>query len=289
MPFSARLAKIILILCFLPAAAVTGAMAQSGPDEGLRRDVEFLSDSLCTGRKTGTAGSSAASFYIIHHLRSLGYEVRVEAFGTSSGAVGHNIIGFKPGFTGRALLLMASYDGLGKIGGRFYPGADSNASGTAALLSLAERFKDRSDLVLTFVDGHNANLSGAEALKLSLRNVRLRMVASLDILGSTLAPPDEFWKNYLIVLGGAPFRISLEKAGAGLHLYYDYYGSRPFTDLFYRKVSDHKVFLDRGIPVLMFTSGITLNTNREGDTWRTLDFPVFAKRVEAIGNWLENQ
>ena len=164
MPFSARLAKIILILCFLPAAAVTGAMAQSGPDEGLRRDVEFLSDSLCTGRKTGTAGSSAASFYIIHHLRSLGYEVRVEAFGTSSGAVGHNIIGFKPGFTGRALLLMAPYDGLGKIGGRFYPGADSNASGTAALLSLAERFKDRSDLVLAFVDGHMQKLAQAREL-----------------------------------------------------------------------------------------------------------------------------
>ncbi|MBR5924737.1 MAG: hypothetical protein IKZ60_04685, partial [Bacteroidales bacterium] len=74
-----------------------------------------------------------------------------------------------------------------------------------------------------------------------------------------------------------------------LHLYYNYYGSRSFTDLFYRKVSDHKFFLDRGIPVLMFTSGITMNTNREGDKSETLDYPVFAKRVWLILSWLENQ
>ena len=291
MPISARRAKIILILCSLMVAAVLQAATLPGLDTTLRRDVEFLSDTISAGRKTGTAGSSAASFYIIQRLKDLGYEVEVNAFRTTSGAVGHNIVACRPGYAGRALLIMSGYDGLGKIGEKFYPGADSNASGTAALLSLAERFKGRQDVMLAFVDGHNANMSGAEALKAYLKDRRLRMVASLDILGCTLAPPDEFWKDYLIVLGGAPYQKSLDKANAGtkLHLYYNYYGSRSFTDLFYRKVSDHKVFLERGIPVLMFTSGITMNTNRETDTWRSLDFQVFARRVEMIGDWLQSQ
>lgn len=291
MPISARGAKIILFLCSLMAAAVLEAAPGPGLDSTLRRDVQFLSDSLCAGRKTGTAGSSGASFYLIGSLRKLGYEVEMIPFRTSSGAIGHNILAFRSGYQGRALLLMASYDGLGRIGEKLYPGADSNASGTAALLYLAERFKDRNDVVLAFVDGHNANLSGAAALKEHMKARRLRMVVSLDILGSSLAPPDEFWKDYLIVLGGSPYKASLEKANVDskLHLYYNYYGSRSFTELFYRKVSDHKVFLDRGIPVLMFTSGITMNTNREGDRYETLDYPVFARRVELIGKWLESQ
>ena len=297
MPISARTAKIILILCMLLPAA-RGFAAPEREDKyllesALRRDVEFFSDSLCAGRRTGSAGGSDAAFYIIRRLYKLGYDVHTESFRTEQDAVGRNIIATPSGGLSRSaarlpILLIASYDGLGKIGDRFYPGADSNASGVAALLWLAESLKGRTDVILAFVDGHNSNMSGAYALKSSMARQRLRMVVSLDILGSTLAPPDRYWKNYLIVLGGAGWQRSLERANmeTALHLYYDYYGSRSFTDLFYRKVSDHKVFLDRGIPVLMFTSGITMNTNREGDTSESLDYGIFAERVTLISNWL---
>ena len=297
MPISARPAKIILILCMLLAAARGFAAPEENDnsllESALRRDVEFLSDSLCAGRRTGSAGCSEAAFYIIRRLRRLGYDVRTECFRTEQDAVGRNIIAV-PSVghprTRQPILLMAYYDGLGKIGDRFYPGADSNASGVAALLSLADSMKDRTDVMLAFVDGHNSNMTGTSALKSSLARERLRMVVNLDILGSTLAPPDRFWKNYLIVLGGAGWQKSLGRANmeTALHLYYDYYGSRSFTDLFYRKVSDHRFFLDRGIPVLMFTSGITMNTNREGDTFESLDYKIFTERVALISHWLGN-
>lgn len=292
MPISAHPAKILLIICMLLHVAGWGAYAaddaRKALESDLRRDVEFLSDSLCSGRQTGTAGASGAAFYLIRRLQSLGYELEYNTFRTEQDAVGRNIVTKQKG-TRPAILLMASYDGLGKIGPRLYPGADSNASGVSALLWLAGQFKDRDDIIIAFVDGHNANMAGAEALKDFLGKRRLRMVVSLDILGSTMSPPDKFWKNYLIVLGGAPWQRSLEKANmeTALHLYYDYYGSRSFTDLFYRKVSDHKVFLGRGIPVLMFTSGITMNTNREGDTFESLDYKIFAERVTLISNWLQ--
>ena len=284
----------MLILCLL---LVTGQVfdADGKKEDGtleaaLRRDVEFFSDSLCVGRKTGSPGNTDAAFYIIRRLRSLGYEVQMNTFQTSAGAVGRNLIAV-PAVCRNAILVMSYYDGLGRIGERFYPGADGNASGVAAMLALAERFKGGRDIIFAFVDGHNANMAGAEALKTYLGRQRLRMVVNLDILGSTLAPPDSFWKNYLIVLGGHGYQRSLERANEGesLHLYYNYYGSRSFTDLFYRKVSDHKFFLERGIPVLMFTSGITMNTNREADTAATLDYRVFAQRVSLVGNWLDSR
>lgn len=282
----------MLIACLLfvggQVFGADGSKGDSHLEAALLRDVEFFSDSLCAGRKTGSPGNTDAAFYIIRRLRSLGYEVQINTFQTQTGAVGRNLLAF-PAECRNAILVMACYDGLGRIGERFYPGADGNASGVAAMLSLAERMKGRRNIIFAFVDGHNANMAGAEALKARLGRQGLRMVVNLDILGSTLAPPDEFWKNYLIVLGGTAYQRSLERANQGksLHLYYNYYGSRSFTDLFYRKVSDHKYFFDRGIPVLMFTSGITMNTNREADTAETLDYRVFAQRVSLIGDWLE--
>ncbi len=290
MPRSAHPVKIFFIACAIFFAAVPGFASypwgNPALEASLRRDVEFLSDSLCGGRRTGTPGASEAAFFIVRRLVSLGYSVEIQPVTLEDGRIGHNIVaggGFGKGV--RPILLMSYYDGMGNLSGKFYPGADSNASGVAALLSLAESLRDRHDLILAFVDAHNANMAGAEQLASSLARVPLRLVANIDILGATLAPPDKYWKDYLIVLGGAAWRRSLQDAGA-LHLYFDYYGSRSFTDLFYRRISDHKFFLGRGVPVLMFTSGITLQTNREGDVAATLDYPVFAQRVMMIRSWL---
>ena len=98
------------------------------------------------------------------------------------------------------------------------------------------------------------------------------------------------WKRYMIILGGSSFENRLERLneGLGLHLYYSYYRSKSFTELFYRKVSDHRFFLGKGIPVLYFTSGITLDTNRTTDTADKLDYPVLAQRVELIARLLES-
>ncbi len=301
MPVSARTVKFlsaaVMILQFFYASASDG---RDSLQSALRRDVEFLSDSLCEGRKTGSAGASEAAFYIIRRLNGMGYSCSLQTFRTASDAIGRNIVavsgtlapelGSGKAVLGRpAVLLMAYYDGLGSIGDKFYPCADANASGVAALLSVAERLKGRGDVIIAFVDAHNANLAGAEALAASLSRQPLKLVANFDILGSTLAPPDKYWKDYLIILGGERYSRAFTNLNYGidLHLYYDYYGSRGFTDLFYRKVSDHKVFLGRGVPVLMFTSGITMSTNRESDTFNSLDYTVMAGRVELIGKWLE--
>ena len=186
---------------------------------------------------------------------------------------------------------MAYYDGLGVLDGTLYPGADSNASGVAALLALSERLKGRGDVMLAFVDGHNSGLSGSAALAERLRGRKLSMVVNLDILGGTLAPVDKYWKDYLIALGADRYSKTFEKCNEGLmlHLYYDYYRSRSFTDLFYRRIGDHKEFLSWGAPVIVFTSGITLNTNRPDDTASTLDYEVFSRRVEFIARFLERR
>ena len=53
--------------------------------------------------------------------------------------MGRNVIGLIPGSSTPAkyIIVMAHYDNLGILNGSFYPGADSNASGVAALLEIA--------------------------------------------------------------------------------------------------------------------------------------------------------
>ena len=65
-----------------------------------------------------------------------------------------------------------------------------------------------------------------------------------------------------------------------------YYGSKNFTRMFYR-LSDQRIFIDNGIPAVLFTSGITMNTNKPRDNAETIDTEILRKRIFLIYHWLE--
>lgn len=258
----------------------------------LGSEVSFLTDSLCAGRGFGTSGAQAASFYLLRQFRNAGLRTSVQSF-TYGGKAGHNVIGVTPGWFDQYVVVGAYFDGLGEFGDGYYQGADANASGVAALLSLSRDFSSlctgRVGLIFVGFDGHNASLSGAkEFLSRFSGEYNIELMVNLDILGSTLVPVRKDRPDYMIVLGGSDHRLALDTANreTGLDLSYDYYGSDNFTDLFYRKISDQRWFLEAGIPSMMFTSGITMNTNKKSDTPSTLDFDTLAKRVSVIGRWL---
>ncbi len=286
--------KTIAIL-FLSAALVLPparmAARTSVSPERLKSRVEFLSDTLCDGRSMGTRGNFEAMAYIARNFCACGMEVELQSFEVD-GRTGHNVIARhfgNPAFPAYTLVT-AYYDGMGRIGGRMFPGADANASGVAALLETAWYLKDSpGNYIFVALDGHNANMSGAMCCQQKFRNPR--RVVNLDILGSTLAPVTPLKPNYLIVLGGAQYARSLESEDLfnDLVLYYDYYGSQRFTELFYKNISDQKYWLDNGVTCFMFTSGITENTNKYYDDAWSLDYDIFAKRVSLICRWLAKQ
>ena len=285
-------------------------------EKALRSKVEFLSDSLCAGRGSGTPGGSEAAFWLSRqfsrlNLTPLGYFSH--SFPLSDKA-GHNIIGSIPGRkSDKYVIIMAHYDNLGTLSGTLYPGADSNASGVAALLSLAQAFshsykacgQGAPTLIFAALDGRQANMAGAYALCAELMDSKLKdprtgfiinkedilQVVNLDIIGSTLAPLDAKRPDYLIMLGGEQYHKDMlnflnRSQGIGLDLGFDYYGSRDFTELFYRRICDQRPFLEKGIPAVLFTSGITLRTNRTDDVASSLDYSVLRRRIELIYHWI---
>ncbi len=281
----------ILFLCLLASLPLQGRDRLAD----LRDEVAFLCDSLQAGRGFGTPGASNTAFYLLGQLRNAGLNVLTQSF-VEDGHVGRNVIGITPGFYAQYIVVSAYYDGLGILDGTFYPGADANASGVAALLALARDLVPRARGLTGFIfvafDGHNAGLSGSRAFLQRFRHsFSIARMVNLDILGSTLVPIHPASPEYMIVLGGSSDRFNLDSANRDiqLHLAYDYYGSDSFTDLFYRKISDQRWFLEADIPAVMFTSGITLNTNKRTDTPETLDYPVLDRRIQVIANWLSRK
>lgn len=279
-----------------PYATVPGYDMPASSANQLELDVRFLSDLECAGRATGTPGLAAAAMYVYRRFADMGLRTYERSF-RADGAVGHNVIAEKQRpLSDKWIIVMARMDGVGDHDGKRFPGADANASGVAALLSLAESAASQApgcNVMFAAIDGHHRSMAGADDLYnllqargIARRNVK--MVINIEEIGSTLSPVIKGWKSYVLILGGERYEEQLWRSNAGLslHLNYDYYGSRSFTDLFYRKASDQKVFLNHGFPCVMFTSGITMNTNRPEDTAASLDYAILGRRVELIRRWM---
>ena len=120
----------------------------------LRSRVAFRSDSLCTGRASGTPGSIHAQSAIARQFAAYGLQPAggsfFHGFRTLSGQPAHNVVGFLPGSGTRYVVVAAHYDHIGTLAGNLYPGADSNASGVASLLALAQMFRHLKDLGKTY-------------------------------------------------------------------------------------------------------------------------------------------
>jgi len=287
-------------------------------EEGLRAQVEFLTDSLCTGRAVGTPGSAWAQAGIARQFESCGLLPAggswYHGFRTLNGASGHNVVGILPGSGDKYVVVAAHYDHIGTIAGTLYPGADSNASGMAALLTMARMFRHMKDLGKTYshtlifvaLDGKEQSLSGAYHLWNQIAGQRLtdpvkgtpilpsgiaRMV-NIDQVGGTEAPLHRNRPDYLMMLSEAgdgrrdALLIANMSPEVSLDVAFDYYGSKDFTRVFYRTISDQKPFLDNGIPSVMFTSGITLRNNKADDLPATLDYGILRRRVLAMFYYL---
>ena len=301
-------------------------LAKSAVDKDrLYQDVSFLTDSICGGRGTGTGKSMVAASVIRSRFEKAGLLELGEGYGihfmAPTGVAGHNIAGMIPGsYTmprDRYVIIGAHYDHLGTINGKLYPGADANASGTAVLTSLAEMFgamKDmgkvyQSNIIFIAFDAKEMNMAGSEHIwKLidygmlkdpitgqAITKEKITVMANIDQIGATLSPIRRDRKDYMLMLGNESLpkskRMNIEACNTlhdvNLDLCLSYYGSKTFTEVFYR-LSDQKVFVDNKIPAVFFTSGITMNTNKTKDNAESLDYEVLRKRIYLIYHWIES-
>jgi Zn-dependent M28 family amino/carboxypeptidase len=239
---------------------------------------------------------------------------------SEKGQVGHNVVGLYHGGYADCdsyIIVGAHFDHIGNLGGKLYPGADANASGTVAMTSIARMMgamriatgrRLPSNVIFVGFDGKESDMAGSIALWNMISNGELtdpvsgkaitprqiKLMVNIDQIGATLSPLRKDRPDYIIMLGND--RLKQSKRGlleycnknlkTNLDLGFDYYGSEQFTTIFYR-LSDQRVFIDHGIPSVLFTSGITMKTNKTYDNVASLDYAVFRRRVLLMFYWIE--
>lgn len=291
--------------------------------DGLYKQISYLCDPLCCGRGAGEKGGGIAGLWLKREFERIGLMKMGDSYALpvdlGNGRFGRNIAGMLPGSADiakdRYVVIGAHYDHIGTLDGRLYPGADANASGTAALLSIAEMLSacrnlgisHGSNVIFVAFDAKEHSMAGSKALWEMIRNGTLKdpvsgkaitkgkisMMVNIDQIGCTSSPLKSGRSDYIIMLGNESLKPSQrgmlnacnKTFAIDMEYDYTYYGSKNFTQMFYR-LSDQRVFIDNGIPSVLFTSGITMNTNKTYDTPETIDLEILRKRIFLIYHWV---
>ncbi len=245
--------------------------------EGLKKDVSYLAADELGGRAIGTEGEEKAAEYLAEQFKKIG----LEAMGTEDffqpftvskptnpheeavigtegeGVTGRNVIGFIDNKSENTIVIGAHFDHLGMGGSgslhrgdsAIHNGADDNASGTAALVTLARILKHeehKSNFMFIAFSGEENGLWGSNyfvknpTIDLSQINYMINM----DMVGRL---NDE--KTLAINgVGTSPsFVPALDLANEdGLKLVTSESGVGP---------SDHTSFYLQDLPVLHFFTG----------------------------------
>lgn len=203
--------------------------------------------------------------------------------------VGSNVCAVLEGTTkkGEAIVISAHHDHVGRrLDGDVFNGADDNASGTAALLELAEAFargpRPERSLVFLSVSGEELGLWGSDwyashptwPLDKIVANVNIDMIGRAgDRDGKTqmqITPSHEHAKFSTLVRGAVALG--------------DLFGIEFASGDTYYERSDHYNFAKHGVPVVFFCDGEHPDYHQVGDSADRLDY-VRMEAVARLAAW----
>ena len=265
-----------------------------------KEHIGFLSSAMLEGRKAGSEGEKEAAIYFTEVLKK--YDVDVfsgdegELFGVKQAAgdtlTSRNVLGFIPGYDKELrehyIVIGARLDNLGTITstvngepvGRTFYGANGNASGLAMLLELARMLSTnrvllkRSVIIAAFGSSLEMNAGSWYMLNRSFGAVpSIDAMINLDMVGTgsgglyAYTASNMDLNNILTSLGETlqPVRPQIV-------------GQEPVS-------SDHRSFYDKGIPSVLFTTGMYPEYNSERDTESIIQYDDMERELEYVYNF----
>lgn len=306
---------ILLISLVLPVLPIPETGAQNLRkyenligEAAMRQTLSHLAAEMTEGRASGTKGKELAEHFLVEQFRSIGLKpvdwVYTQSFPYKDSLIIRNVAGLLPASvqTEEYIIIGAHYDHLGKLGQTIYPGADDNASGVTALLSLARMFAamksdgkgPRKNLLFVAFDGKELDMAGSRYFvrHLPVPRERITAMVNLDMLGTDLVPPRRN-REYLFVIGEEKLPESFQgylsylcaRAPYKLDLDLTFYGSRDFSKMMYQ-TSDQYPFAQAGIPAVLFTSAFHQHTYKRTDIPAIIDYALLRKRTQVIFNFV---
>jgi hypothetical protein len=212
---------------------------------------------------------------------------------------GQNVLGFIEGSDKKdeIVVVSAHYDHVGKKGDEVYNGADDDASGTTAVLEIAEALATskrmgkapRRSVLCLLVTGEEKGLLGSEyyaanpifPIDKTVVDVNIDMIGRIgeEYIGSG--------EDYIYVIGSDRLSTDLHKISQLTNqkytqLKYDYkYNDEADPNRFYFR-SDHYNFAKNGIPAIFFFNGVHEDYHQLTDTPDKIEIPLMTKRAKDI-------
>jgi len=181
--------------------------------DNLEETISYLASDELKGRDMGSPGIEKAATYIENRLKKAGLQPYFKTYRDSfehKDLIGYNIVAFKEGtdpqLKEEIIVIGAHYDHIGIIqaveGDSIANGANDNASGTAAVLELADYFSQRDtkrSVLFTLFSGEERGLLGSSHLAQRLKSGSLPISAMLNFEMVGVPMKD---KDYLAYLTG---------------------------------------------------------------------------------------
>lgn len=299
---------IVILLALLPLAAQAqfrtphyGDLSDSEMVRAMKEDVSVIAGSALEGRAAGSEGEAEAARYVSARLAEQGADLLYPADGDLFGIKGaagdtirsHNVAAFIPGtdpkLKDKYVVVFARLDNLGtatvNIDGedrtKIFYGANSDASGLAMLIQLAGM--------------------------LNTNRILLGRSVILAAFGASI--PDQAGSWYFLnrSFSDAPqieAAVELEMLGTGAAGFYAYTASNADLNALVTAQSgtlqpvqprvvapepcpaNHRMFYDKRIPTVMFTTGMYPEYNSERDTPSILEYDWMEREVEYIYNFI---
>ena len=277
--------------------------------EDLKEHLFLLSSDILEGRKTGDKKQKLAVNYFTAYYEHLGLlapdeypeytqMIPKEYFENRSEGPSPNVLAFIEGskFPNEVVIISAHYDHLGMKGDEVYNGADDNASGSSAVMELAQSFQmakkqgngpKRSILFIHFT-GEEIGLFGSKyytenpvfSLDSTIVDLNIDMVGRID---------DNYKgkKDYVYLIGSNRLSADLHelsentnKKYTNLKLDYTYNNGNDPNNYYER--SDHYNFAKNNIPVIFYFNGSHEDYHRITDTPDKINFDILALRTRFV-------
>lgn len=283
------LAAVALFACLAGTSLAADSMVlETITSRDLRGHVSFLCSEELEGRGLGQAGGRTAQRYLASYYTRLGL-VPFGVDGTffqpfeARGRNGRNVLAMLPGtdpeLRDEFIVVMGHVDhlGRGRSGdGPVYNGADDNASGTAAILEIAEAFTaapPRRSVVFFNTDGEESGLLGSRhwVANPTFPIDSIAAVLCMDMIGRS---EDDY-----VFIGGTGTSPGFPALVEGLT---EQLGLKPEIAAGGKAPTDSMSFYQKDKPILFFFTNLHNDYHMPTDDIEKLDFDALTRITRLI-------
>lgn len=298
--------KFFLPICILLLAFPLQIFSQEIKEKMLLNSLELLASDSLEGRGFGTIGNYKARMFMVEQFKQLGIAPAFESGyiqGFEHGVPnrplhtdheekgkklrdtllqGANVVAKIVGETEKIIVITGHIDHLGIIKGEIFNGADDDASGTAALLAIADYFKQnkpRHTLVFAAVDGEEIGSPGCKyllknfplAVKDIVLNVNMDMIAHSE---------KELYACGMYHYPQLKKYIDKVETPLSIKFGHDDPNDQKLDD--WTNSSDHRVFHLAGIPFMYFGVEDHKDYHQASDEFSTINPWFYVEAVKVI-------